>query len=314
MSTPHAVAVTTGALPDDVGALVEALAAAVSAHDRAGALSEDALLRLRTGGPGVTHLALPTPDGSGLIGYAQLFTASDDEDPAASGGGGLEGELLVHPAQRGHGAGRALLTRVEELAAGRTTLLWSHGDTPGAAALAASAGWTRSRELLRMERPVAGLPELAEPVLPDGVLVRPFAPGADDAAWVALNAAAFASHPEQGRWGVEDLLLRQREPWFDPSVFLLAQLPTGELAGSCWMKVEEHAAELYVLGVAPGRGGRGLGRALLVRGLHAIARPGGPDVVELYVDGDNEPAVRLYTGLGFARAAVDVQYRSPGAR
>lgn len=317
---------TVGALRDDLHDAVVALAEAVSRRDAASALSEDAVLRLRTGGPEVTHLLVG--DADDLRGYAQLVARS-----ATAPSEGFEGELLVAPAARRHGLGRLLLDAVGEVAGGAPVALWSHGDTPGATALAAGTGWTRSRELLRLERPVAGLLDLPVPDLPDDLEVRPFRPGGDDEAWVAVNAAAFATHPEQGRWTVQDLRLRLAEPWFDPAVFLVAE-PVAEraagtgagaggetpggLVGFCWMKSEPHAAELYVLGVAPGRGGRGLGRALLVRGLRAVAA-GGPDgaepphVVELYVDGDNVPAVRLYEGLGFTRAAVDVQYTSPTA-
>ncbi|WP_432535663.1 mycothiol synthase [Kineococcus arenarius] len=298
--------VVAGALAPEVREEVRRLAAAASAADGSDALSEDALLRSRTGADGVRHVLLRAPrPGSGEpapVGYAQL----------ADAGAELAGELLVHPDARGRGHGRALLGLVRELAAGRRVLLWAHGDSPAAAALAAGAGWVRTRELLRLHRPVAGLAELAEPALPAGVVVRPFAPGADDEAWVALNAAAFATHPEQGRWSVHDLRLRLAEPWFDPSVFLLAQGGEGLLA-FCWMKVQPRASELYVLGVHPAAAGRGLGRALLVRGLRAVAGPGSPGEVELYVDGDNVPAVRLYEGLGFARAAVDVQYASAPA-
>ena len=59
---------TVGALADDVRPAVEALAAEVSAADAATALSEDAVLRLRTGGPEVTHLLVDVP--AGLRGYA----------------------------------------------------------------------------------------------------------------------------------------------------------------------------------------------------------------------------------------------------
>ncbi|WP_432503751.1 mycothiol synthase [Kineococcus arenarius] len=298
--------VVAGALAPEVREEVRRLADAASAADGSDALSEDALLRARTGADGVRHVLLRAPrTGSGEsapVGYAQL----------ADAGAELAGELLVHPDARGRGHGRALLGLVRELAAGRRVLLWAHGDSPAAAALAAGAGWVRTRELLRLHRPVAGLAELAEPALPAGVVVRPFVPGADDEAWTALNAAAFAAHPEQGRWSVHDLRLRLAEPWFDPSVFLLAQGGEG-LLGFCWMKVQPHASELYVLGVHPAAAGRGLGRALLVRGLRAVAGPGAPGEVELYVDGDNVPAVRLYEGLGFARAAVDVQYASAPA-
>nr|WP_246314723.1 mycothiol synthase [Kineococcus aurantiacus] len=275
---------------------VLALAAAASAADAATALSEDAVLRL-TSGDDVRHVL--RRDGDVLAGYAQLAPA----------GGGFEGELLVDPAHRRRGHGAALAARVEELAAGRPVRLWSHGDTDGARALAGRRGWRRVRELLRLERPAEGLADLPVPDLPAGVGVRPFVPGADDEAWVALNAAAFATHPEQGRWTVADLRARLAEPWFDPALLLLSH-EGPDLTGFCWMKAEAGQGELYVLGVAPGRAGAGLGRALLVRGLRAVA----PSVraVDLYVDGDNVPAVRLYHRLGFERAAVDVQYAWPG--
>nr|WP_276611919.1 mycothiol synthase [Kineococcus vitellinus] len=295
-------------MAEDVRERVLRLAEAASAVDAATALSEDATLRLRSDDGTVTHLL--RRDGAGtLVGYAQLVGRA----PAAAGTGtaDVEGELLVDPAARRRGHGRALLEAVGEAAPASRVLLWSHGDTPGARALAASAGWRRERELLRMERPTAGLAELEVPALPPGVVVDAFRPGADDEAWTALNAAAFAGHPEQGRWSVQDLRLRLAEPWFDPSVMLLARAPGGALVGFCWMKVEPAAAELYVLGTAPAHAGRGLGRALLVRGLRAVAaRADVPPGVELYVDGDNAPALRLYERLGFTRAAVDVQYAS----
>ncbi|WP_432523851.1 mycothiol synthase [Kineococcus sp. SYSU DK006] len=311
----HAPATTSlTALAEDARERVLQLAQAASAADAATALSEDATLRLRATDGTVTHL-LRHDDGGVLVGYAQLVgraaTAPGGRAAAGATPADVEGELLVDPAHRRRGHGRALLRAVDAAAPGSRVLLWSHGDTPGARALAASAGWRRERELLRMERPTAGLADLEVPALPEGVVVDAFRPGADDEAWTALNAAAFAGHPEQGRWSVRDLRLRLAEPWFDPSVFLLARTPGGALAGFCWMKVEAAAAELYVLGAAPAHAGRGLGRALLVRGLRAVAaRADVPPTVELYVDGDNAPALRLYERLGFARAAVDVQYAS----
>ncbi|WP_432546921.1 mycothiol synthase [Kineococcus sp. SYSU DK004] len=298
-----------GALPAGVAAAVRALAAAASAADGASALSEDALLRLDAAPDGVTHLVTAERAADGAAaGYAQL---------AAAGDGSVGGELLVHPSVRRRGTGRRLLAAVRAAAGGAPVALWSHGDTPGAAALARADGWRRARELWRMERPAAGLAELVEPELPTGTAVRAFVPGQDDAAWVAVNAAAFADHPEQGRWTVEDLRLRLAEPWFDPRLLLLATGADGGLLASCWMKVAPGPAgapvgELYVLGVAPSAAGRGLGRALLVRGLRAVvAGSPAPDVVELYVDAGNVPAVRLYRRLGFERAAVDVQYALP---
>ena len=67
---------------------------------------------------------------------------------------------------------------------------------------------------------------------------------------------------------------------------------------------------MYVVGVSPQAQGLGLGRALTLTGLHYL-RELGLDVI-LYVDADNTAAVRLYEGLGFDTAKVDVQYAAEG--
>ena len=65
---------------------------------------------------------------------------------------------------------------------------------------------------------------------------------------------------------------------------------------------------MYAVGVAPAAQGRGLGRTLTLAGLHHMAERSVAGV-DLYVDADNVPAVRLYDSLGFVVAAADVQYR-----
>lgn len=258
-------------------------------HDAAHAdgvepLSEQA--RLNLGNPTWTHLRAVGDDAT-LTGYAQL-------DPDGTG------ELVVHPNQRRRGIGRTLLDRL--LAAGAQRI-WAHGDHPGAAALARTAGLWRQRSLWQLARPLAD--PLPDPVVPDGVSVRTFQPGRDDAAWLALNAAAFADHPEQGRWSADDLAQRMAEPWFDPDGFFVA-LRDDRMVGFHWTKTGDEG-EVYVLGVHPDEQGSGLGRALTLVGLHHL-RERGLGRVTLYVEADNAAAVRLYTSLGFAKVAVDVQY------
>jgi mycothiol synthase len=188
---------------------------------------------------------------------------------------------------------------------------WAHGATPTDDDLARGAGFAHERDLLQMR---VGLP-LADPVRwPEGVTVRTFAPGEDEAAWVAVNNRAFAGHPEQGAWTVEMLQQREREPWFDPAGLLLAFDDDG-LAGSCWTKIHppqpprepDALGEIYVIGADPGRQGRGLGRALTAGGLASLADRG-ISVGTLFVDADNEAAVGLYRALGFTTHRTDRAY------
>ena len=153
---------------------------------------------------------------------------------------------------------------------------------------------------------------LPEPRLPEGITLRSFVPGRDEDEWLAVNAAAFASHPEQGGWTRAELEHREAQPWFDPAGFFLA-VRAGRLAGFHWTKIHEPAGgagrtgEVYVVGVHPAEQGTGLGRALTLAGLHYLRDREIPWVM-LYVDGENTAAIRLYESLGFAQAATDVMY------
>ncbi|MBU6514434.1 MAG: mycothiol synthase [Acidobacteriota bacterium] len=138
--------------------------------------------------------------------------------------------------------------------------------------------------------------------VPADAVVRNFDAGIDDAAWLAQNNAAFADHPEQGAWRLDDLEERIREPWFDPSGFLVLEID-GRIAASCWTKVHElhpeRFGEIYVISVDPAFQGRGLGRVMLTRGLQYLRQRGVHRAV-LFVDADNLSAQSLYRSLGFS--------------
>jgi mycothiol synthase len=287
--------------PEEVAAVL-ALARLAGDTDGADPLDEHVLLRLRDPRASALHLTARGDDGR-LTGYAHLDTTD-----AASG---IGVELVVHPAHRRRGTGRALARGVLAAATGPLRA-WAHGDHPSAAALAVDLGFHRARVLWQLRRPLTA--PLDEPRLPDGVALRAFRPGADDAAWLDLNARAFAEHPEQGRWTPDDLRVRLAEPWFDPAGFLLAEeSATGRLVGFHWTKVHERPGsarigEVYVLGVDPAAHRGGLGRALTWAGLAYLREKRGLDRVMLYVDDSNTAAVAPYRRLGFAHWSADVNY------
>ena len=290
---------TRAALTPEQTEAVLALLGAAARNDGQHAVSEQGRLQLRGGArEGVAHLLL-TVDGE-LVGYAQLEDTDPVEPPAA--------ELVVHPSYRGQGHGRALGSALLA-ASGKRLRIWAHGGHSAARHLAQVLGLTLFRELRQMRRPLAGL-DLPDPRLPEGVSVRTFVPGQDDAAWLAVNAAAFAHHPEQGSLTQRDLDDRKAEAWFDPAGFFLAERG-GELIGFHWTKVhaEERLGEVYVLGIRPDTQGGGLGKALTTIGLRHLAEQGLPTAM-LYVDADNKAAVSVYERLGFVTHETDLMYRT----
>ncbi len=307
-------------------ALLRSLWSRAADADGVAAISE--AFRLAVGPPreGVVHL-LRRADDDAVVGYAQVAAAGTTDSVA---------ELVVDPAARRQGHGRALLDAA--LAEG-TPSVWAHGMLPPAEALARSAGLELTRSLYLMKRPLT-YADATDPELPEGFSVRPFEPGRDDEAWVQLNAAAFARHPEQGRLTVADLHERMTQPWFDPAgLLLVVDEATGAVVAFHWTKVEPDVGagrahgsgtdgvrdgtgrahgsgpnavrsgtgEVYVVGVDPDHQGRGLGGPVTRLGLAHLARRGLAEV-ELYVDGDNTAARRTYERLGFTDAAVDGQY------
>ncbi|MEU1076672.1 MULTISPECIES: mycothiol synthase [unclassified Streptomyces] len=282
---------------------VLALLAEAAGTDGQQAVSEQGRLQLRGGRrPGIRHflLTLATAEGSELIGYAQLEDTDPVEAPAA--------ELVIHPAHRGRGHGRALGSALLG-ASGKRLRVWAHGGHSAARHLAQVLGLTLFRELRQMRRPL-GPADIAEPVYPPGVSVRTFVPGEDDTAWLAVNAAAFSHHPEQGALTQRDLDDRKAEPWFDPKGFFLAERE-GRIVGFHWTKVHaaERIGEVYVVGIRPDAQGGGLGKALTATGLRHLAAEGLPAAM-LYVDADNTAAVAVYERLGFTTHEVDLMYRT----
>jgi mycothiol synthase len=280
----------------------------VTDSDAVRPLSEHVMLHLRYGGDDRARNFLLRVAGD-VVGYAHLDTTDAVE--------GASAELAVGPRHRGMGYGRRLVDALVNETTDRTRLrLWAHGTGSGAANLARTMGFKRERVLWQMRRSLFA--PVPEPQWPDGVTVRTFVVGADEQAWLDVNNKAFAQHPDQGTWTLDDVRMREREPWFDAAGFFLAE--SGDrLVGFHWTKVHgsghsgghghEHAhdpiGEVYVVGVDPSMQGKGLGPALTLRGLQHLRARGLPQCM-LYVDESNTNAIRTYERLGFAKWDVDV--------
>lgn len=262
------------------------------AVDHLVALNEAAVLRLRRPHPTTRHL-LVSEDGD-LIGYAQLELGTEWS----------AGQLVVSPSHRREGVGTQLLRRL--IMESSTPLrVWAMGDTPAARALALGVGMVRQRELLIMERRLDE--KLPKPAIPPGVQIRTFVPGQDEQEWLRVNAAAFASHPEQALIDLDDLNDRMAESWFDARGFFVAT-KDGSMIGFHWTKQhQDQLGEVYVLGIAPWAARRGLGKALLLTGLRWLQQQGNSRV-KLYVESDHQAAIELYLTYGFATASRDVMY------
>ena len=245
--------------------------------------------------------ALLAWDGDELRGYAQFSRGHDSSTL----------EIVVPPTRAGAELVAPLLSGARDLvaAAGGGTLQWWVVDpTAEIDAIGRANGLDAGRTLYQMQ---VELPLPADVVeAARGVPTRAFVPGRDEAAWLDVNNAAFADHPEQGGWDAATLAQREAQSWFDPEGFRLHERG-GRLAAFCWTKVHADSApvlgEIYVIAVHPDFVGLGLGKALTVAGLDHLAGLGITTGM-LYVDADNVAAVGMYRRLGFETHRTDRAY------
>lgn len=316
------------ALSPEQLARFDVFVAEVSAQDATSPFSEQTLVALKQ--------AAKSGDGSARLFYfldeaLTIMAAWVVLAPTASTPGLIEG--ATHPRYRRSGcAAHTTGFMAADLDIRRAPYqLWVHqvledpeGEiAAGARHLAQKYGFKPVRELHKMalnltEDSRALLQDQARKApLPTGIQLRTYSPQ-DSLAWLTLNAAAFASHPEQGQLSQADLDERLAAPWFRSEGFFLAQAPNG-LAGYHWTKIPPAPAsgpsegEVYAVGVSPAWQGKGLGKALTLAGMDYLSRAssdrGAPlDRIVLYVDADNTPAMNLYRSLGFQDLTIDHMY------
>lgn len=287
----------------DARADIDRIVAAATEADGTAPLSAD-IQRARTTDDSDLEDVIARVDGN-VAGYAAVLHFRDGY-PAM-------GEAVVGPEYRNVGMGGSLVAWILSTG-GPDARVWAHGDLPAARAVANRLGLVVLRELLQLRRPLDDA--IAAPTVPGDVLIRTYT-DADRGELLRVNNAAFSWHPEQGGWTDRQIDERAAEPWFDPEgIFLAVEADRPEhVLGFHWTKMHpEHPGlgEVYVVAVDPEARGRRLGGILTTVGMRHL-RERGAHTVMLYVEADNERAVRTYDKVGFRRFHADVAYGRPDA-
>ena len=259
--------------------------------------------------------------GSQVAGYGRIQLRASEDQTGYS-------KILclgrVLPAWRGQGIGADIVSecemraraRIDELPAG-TVFLEAYADErqEDVRALFASFGLRPVRRFFDMVYQAAEDPP--QPVYPPGYRAR--VPGNrhdEETMWRVMDTA-FADH-----WGHIYLTLDEWMHWVDSELFdsdlsLLAVGPDGDAVGACLCVIDSERnsrrgrEEGWIdwLGILPGHRGRGLGRALLLEGMHRLRQQGCTHLM-LDVDGDNPTgALHLYESLGFRECRVAVTFQ-----
>jgi len=215
-------------------------------------------------------------------------------------------DLTVLPEFRRRGVGRRLVEAGRAIAArdGRDRLrLWVPRQ-PQAEAFATACSMQYASSLWQMRLPAEAMALVAEPVFPASTAVRSLRLGTDEAPFVALVNRIFLDHPSPLELSVDEVRRVHGLPGFDPATILVVEdVATDAMIGFCRVHLftasdGAPSGEIRLLGVDRIWRGRGLGRAVTSWGIAELRRRGARSVT-LAVEGENESALRLYSGLGF---------------
>lgn len=282
---------------------------------------------------------------AGLDGWQPGSAGDADGDARGDVSGDVNAEMVIAPSHRGQGFGTCLYRHLCELV-GTSLQVWAHGQLPAAEAIAHKQQLAIVRHLLVMSVTGEALQKSAEPgATPAGFVAANYPESVErfgtehvENSWVEANNQAFSWHPEQGGWDRDRLHRSMEAEWFDPQDVILlwdndAAVGVDKhsaLAGFHWTKWhgaagggakdgaaenspetndEVYVGEVYVIALASAYQGRGLSGHLLRLGIKQMANKGATNVI-LYVEKDNESAVRVYEKSGFDIAENHVVYAS----
>jgi ribosomal protein S18 acetylase RimI-like enzyme len=154
---------------------------------------------------------------------------------------------------------------------------------------------------------------LPNPEFPAGFTVSPGGQK-NSTPWIELFNRTFADHWNHNDMTVEQVKHELNQAYYKPELDLVAIAPDGTLAAFCYSHVKPNPDNstieglIHALGVRPAFCSMGLGKAILLAGLHQLKAEGMHKAM-LYVDADNiYSALRLYQAVGFQEISTQIAY------
>ena len=173
---------------------------------------------------------------------------------------------------------------------------WSaHGYETDRAAMGDAGSWTQLNE--------RDLTDVDQPVLPEGFRFRTADEAGPAAAVQAhLDAWAPSTYSAEGHEGV------RQTATYRGDLHVLVQAPDGTMAASTimWLDEVNKTAEFEPVGTHPGYRRRGLGRAMLLHGMHLARAAGANHMTVACLGAPGHPSARgLYYSVGFRKFTRD---------
>ncbi|WP_330334319.1 GNAT family N-acetyltransferase [Streptomyces sp. NBC_00536] len=171
----------------------------------------------------------------------------------------------------------------------------AHGYETDTEALGDAGSWTQLNG--------RALTDLEAPVLPDGFRFRTAGEAGPEAVVQAhLSAWGPSAYTAEGYEGV------RRSAPYRGDLHVLVEAPDGTMAASTimWLDEANRTAEFEPVGTHPDYRRRGLGRAMLLHGMHRARAAGATHMTVACLGAPGHPAARgLYYGLGFREFSRD---------
>ncbi|NJK66092.1 MAG: GNAT family N-acetyltransferase [Microcoleus sp. SU_5_3] len=251
-----------------------------------------------------------------LIGFAQLWIS----EPGEVTDGWLW--FRVHPDARAGDVEAAAIAwgevRMREVAKERGAPVklraYARADECDRISLLTHWSFKADRYFFRMARSLSE--PIPEPQLPQGFALIQFPGEQDSAAWVEMFNQSFIDHWNHRDLTVEKFKYDLAKPDYRNDLDLIAVAGDGTFVAFCYCEISQeentrtgrNEGWLACLGTRRGFRKIGLGRAMLLAGLHRLKAAGVATAI-LGVDAENPSgALRLYESVGFHNIRDSISY------